>query len=285
MHVIDTSPEMERFCARGSFDREAWARYMDAALPGGRALCEADLEESLEKDLDWARDFLPVLDAACRDAAGRARVRELFRRVTEGLEARIVKCFGRAPEADVVLYLGLCSGAGWVTELNGKCAVLLGIEKILELSWDNADDMTGLVYHELGHVYQAQFGVLHRDAEQAGDDFLWQLFTEGIAMVFEQEVAGSPEYFHQDKNGWKAWLDAHLQSLAADFRKDLETMTPSSQRYFGDWVNYEGQLDAGYYLGARLVRHMLAAAPFDELICFDIPAVRRGFEGFLNSLK
>lgn len=57
--------------------------------------------------------------------------------------------------ADVALYLGFCNGAGWVTDIDAKTVVLLGIEKIIELDWVSVDDMRGLVYHELGHVYQA----------------------------------------------------------------------------------------------------------------------------------
>ncbi len=284
LRVLDTSPEMEIFCARGAFDRAAWERYMDAALPGGKELCAADLRESLDKGLDWERDYLPVLDAACRDAAGRARARETFLRVASGLDERVVSRFGRAPEAELVFYFGLCSGAGWVTELRGKCAILLGIEKILELGWENEDDMNGLLLHELGHVYQARFGVLTRRTDDAADAFLWQLFTEGIAMVFEQELVGDPDYFHQDKDGWKAVLDALLPKLAADFQKDLPAMTPEDQRYFGDWVRYEGQPDAGYYLGARFLRFLLETEDFDALIGWDVPAVRRGFGDFLRSL-
>ena len=67
-----------------------------------------------------------------------------FVRVTNGLNQRIIDCFAHELEIDIVLYLGLCNAAGWVTNINGRDVILLGIEKILELSWYDEDSMYGL---------------------------------------------------------------------------------------------------------------------------------------------
>ena len=53
-----------------------------------------------------------------------------FVRVTNGLNQRIIDCFAHELEIDIVLYLGLCNAAGWVTDINGRDVILLGIEKI-----------------------------------------------------------------------------------------------------------------------------------------------------------
>ena len=108
---------------------------------------------------------------------------------------------------EIVLYLGLCNAAGWVTTMNGKDVVMLGVEKILELNWHELDALYGLVYHELGHIYQKQFSVLERHSEDTKQEFVWQLFTEGIAMYFEQALVGSFDFYHQDANGWKKWCE------------------------------------------------------------------------------
>jgi len=55
------------------------------------------------------------------------------------------------------------------------------------------DNITVGVFH--------QFGV---DAKQA---FVWQLFTEGIAMYFEQVLVGDLEYYHQNRDGWRDWCE------------------------------------------------------------------------------
>ena len=284
IRVIDGTKGLEAAFPGGRFSLPGWERYIDDAAPGVRALCEADLREMLAEGLSWEEAFLPVLNGAWENKACRARAAASLRTVTEGLDARVAARFGKSPDADIVLYLGLCCGAGWVTPVNGKTAVLLGLEKIAELGWDSVDDMNGLVLHELGHVYQEQYGVLRRRHDRPADAFLWQLFTEGIAMVFEQELAGGPAYYHQDKNGWKRWCDENAKQIARDFQADLPVMTRGTQRYFGDWALYHGQPDTGYYLGARLVRHMMETAPFDALISYDVPAVRRGFDAFLQSV-
>lgn len=46
--------------------------------------------------------------------------------------------------------------------------------------------MSGLIYHELGHVYHKQFGRFQQHSDSDGRNFVWQLFAEGIAMYFEQ---------------------------------------------------------------------------------------------------
>ncbi|MBQ7491570.1 MAG: hypothetical protein IJT76_03080 [Clostridia bacterium] len=284
IRVIEGTKGLAAVFSRGGFSMPAWERYIDDLAPGVRALCEADLREVLAEGLSWEGDFVPLLNGAWADEACRARAAASLRAVTEGLDARIAARFGKSADADIILYLGLGNGAGWVTPVNGKTTILMGLEKIVELGWDSVDDMNGLVLHELGHVYQEQYGVLRRQLDRPADAFLWQLFTEGIAMVFEQELAGGPAYYHQDKNGWKNWCAENAKQIARDFQADLPVMTRGTQRYFGDWALYCGRPDTGYYLGTRLVRHMMETAPFDALIAYDVPAVRRGFAAFLQTL-
>ena len=59
-------------------------------------------------------------------------------------------------------------------------------------------------------------------------------------------------------------------------------MTRANQRYFGDWVDFYGYGDVGYYLGTRFVRFLLESDCFDSLISYDINDVRRGFGMFLE---
>ncbi len=253
---------------------------MDAHLPGAKDVCLADLGESLRKGCSWENDVLPVLDAAAAAPERVRRAARSFRRVTDGLDERIVRAFGRTADADAVLYLGLCSGAGWVTEVRGRRTLLLGIEKILELDWCGEDDMTGLVLHETGHVYHAQYGAQEPAGLPARDRFLRQLFSEGVAMVFEQDVLGDPGYFHQDRDGWKTWCFDNEALILRSFAEDLGTMTPATQRYFGDWVRFEGRGDTGYWLGARFVRYLMRDGGFDRVIRYGAGEIREGFARF-----
>ena len=101
--------------------------------------------------------------------------------------------------------------------------------------------------------------------------------------VFEQEITGDPDYFHQDVKGWKKWCEEHESLILTTFAEDLKTMTQEDQRYFGDWVSFEGYGDTGYYLGTRFVRYMLRNVEFDKIIGYEIGDVKEGFDGFLRS--
>ena len=85
-------------------------------------------------------------------------------------------------------------------------------------------------------------------------------------MHIEQILVGEKDYFHQDKNGWKAWCRAQLGQIARDFACDLPEMTRENQRYFGDWVSYHGYGDVGYYLGTAFVQDCLKQHELTELI-------------------
>lgn len=282
MRIINTSTELLSAYENGSFSLPLWEAYMDKYVPGAKELCLEDMNSVINAGFSWENDFLPVLNAVVQDTEKRTEAIRSFITVTEHLDEKIRSRFGRVPEADIILYLGLCSGAGWVTPVNGKTSILLGIEKIIELNWCDVNVMTGLIVHEMGHVYQAQYGVLDRKPEQLPDQFIWQLFTEGIAMVFEQEVAGDPEYFHQYSSEWKNWCDRNAERIRHAFSDDLKTMTHENQRYFGDWVQFEGHGDTGYYLGARFVRFLLETDSFDNIISYDIETVKEGFGRFLQ---
>ena len=286
MRIIDTFPDVLTAYEGNAFCFEKWKSYIDSVLPGASSLFLSDLKQCLETGkFSWEKNFLPVLNAVALQDGLRERARDSFRRATEHLERSIYDKFGKGLDVDIVFYLGLCNGAGWVTEYQGRKAVFLGIEKIMELNWCGIDDMYGLIYHELGHVYQGQYGVLERDFRRSADRFLWQLFTEGIAMYFEQVLVGDPDYFHQDKDGWKTWCDSHFEEIKGDFDRDLNTMTFATQRWFGDWVEYRGHGDAGYYLGCRFVRYVLSMYELDEIISFDMDTVTRLYRQFIDAPK
>ena len=280
LKIIDTSKEMMEVFTGSHFDLEKWKVYIDGYVKGAKDLCLQDLEECLRCGYTWEKDFLPVLNGVYANEEKRGELLRSFYQVTEGLEEKIIARFGKTVDVDIVLYLGLCDGAGWVTPVNDRMTILLGVEKILELDWCSIRKLNGLILHELGHVYQAQYGVLTRKLEALPEQFLWQLFTEGIAMCFEQELVGATEYFHQDDGQWKAWCDEHLEQIKEDFAKDIHSMTKENQRYFGDWVQYEGKSDVGYYLGAKFVRKLMETVPFDELVQWDIAKVESAYRTF-----
>ena len=282
MTVIDTTGNLHMAFIRGRFDMDGWSHYMDISVPEAKDLCVQDMEDCVRAGYSWEKDFLPVLNPVLRDEEKRTTAIASFHMAAEKLEDRIKDRFGKTVDTALILYLGLCNGAGWVTTVGGKTAVLFGIEKIMELNWHEPNKMLGLVYHELGHVYHDQYGALHRDADSTADRFLWQLFTEGVAMVFEQELSGDPDAYHQYNDEWKQWCKQNAEQIKRSFYSDLGTMTQDNQRYFGDWVRFNGHGDTGYYLGAQFVRFLLKTADFDQIISYELGDVKAGFDRFLH---
>ena len=284
MRIVNLAADLSPIYPGGRFDLNCWERTLRAADPELAELCLNDMKGDVNAGLvDFDRDLLPVLNAAFREAEERLCAIASFEAVTAGLAERIQSAIGQTVEADIILYPGLCSGAGWVTKLRGRDVILLGIEKIVELRWNDLDSMRGLILHELGHVYQRQYGVLERDCQSARQQFLWQLFTEGVAMQFEQLLAGDPDYFHQDRDGWAAWCRENLRRIKADFLHDLDGMRRDNQRYFGDWVRYDGHGDVGYYLGAKFVDFICEKRPFGSILSMDVSEVERLYLAFCGA--
>lgn len=280
VQIIDTFSQIGEVFCNGRFDLKRWREYINTIYRNTSDIFEDDLQEYIESgSYTYEDDILPLLNRV----QGHPFLETLhtsFVRVTNGLNQRIIDCFAHELEIDIVLYLGLCNAAGWVTDINGRDVILLGIEKILELSWYDEDSMYGLIYHELGHIYHKQYGAFEQEGRNQSQNFIWQLFTEGIAMYFEQLLMNDLSYYHQNKDGWKNWCDAHFQQILMDFQADLPAMTRFNQRYFGDWVDYCGRADVGYYLGARFVQDLCSRYDFEQLIRLEIEEVTREFFRF-----
>ena len=281
--IVDTYPQISSLFENGMFCQTKWEAYINSVYADCAHVFKDDLKEGLESGCYvYEKDVLPVLNAVCKHPE-LERLHTSFCNVTEGLNDKVIECFGRELDIDIVLYVGLCNGAGWVTNINGRDVILLGVEKILELNWCDINAMRGLVYHELGHVYHKQYGRFHQQSDSSSRNFVWQLFTEGIAMFFEQALVKDYNYYHQDSNGWLTWCESHFQQILADFYNDLPTMTRSNQRYFGDWVSYNEKGDVGYYLGTKFVQQLSRKYDFDRLINLDIDSVYREYVFFVES--
>ena len=108
--------------------------------------------------------------------------------------------------------------------------MLLGLEKIIELGWYGLGDMNALILHELGHLYHFQFGTDLRAPESTPDALLWQLFSEGVAMVFQESrlppqlnAAACLRCALPKTGGREARIDAALRALglAGDLDKPV----------------------------------------------------------------
>ena len=203
--IIDTFAQINDLFEDGKFILDKWKTYMNSIYDNAANLVIDDMKECLDSgDYVYEKDILPIINAVYRHP-DLELLYSSFCRVTEGLNKKVLDCFGHDVDIDIVLYVGLCNGAGWVTNINDRDVILLGVEKILELNWLDEASMCGLIYHELGHAYHTQYGDFNQQSDISEQNFVWQLFTEGIAMYFEQILVNDFNYYHQDKNGWLEW--------------------------------------------------------------------------------
>ena len=248
MRVTDACGSALEPFLRQPFNLTTWRAYAEGLEAGLAELCLEDV-----KGYDYDTDIRPVVEAALAQPDKLVEVRENFRKATDGLEGRIEAILNARIDADCLLYLGLCSGAGWATTLNGRPAVLLGIEKIIELDWCDWQKLEGLITHELGHLWH--FQQYKTPGFEASAPGLWQIYAEGVAMYFEQTLAGDGEYMHQYDDEWYAWCRENQRELFAEYLRRVQS-AESVQDFFGDWSAYRGHSDVGYYLGAKLARRL-----------------------------
>ena len=239
------------------FVLQHWKEYaccISASLP---SKCLEDIA-----DYDFDRQCVPVLNSALMQAEGMETAHVNFELLIKNINKRVEQCFSCEVEAEIIFYLGLCNGAGWATQLDNKPTVLIGIEKVIELKWYDIRSMSGLVYHELGHLlhFQNRKQKSFADTNQA----LWQLYTEGMAMLAEQELMEDGNFFHQDEGEWLLWCRDNRSSLFREYLRRVQARE-SVQDFFGDWCSYREHSDVGYYLGAVLVRSLSQHMDFRQL--------------------
>ena len=250
------------------FHLDAWRAYAERIAPSLRQLVEADAS-----GYDLERQVAPVVEAALFHRDKMEMAHRSFLAVVEHLPERIREAFGIDMDVDVVFYLGLCNGAGWATTLDGRDAVLLGIEKIVELDWVGEKAMRALLYHELSHIWHRLAGAaqIARTPREKG---LFQLYREGFAMYGEQLLCGDCGYFHQDDGQWLPWCRDNAAMLKREYLRRLEA-GESVQDFFGDWCRFQEHADVGYFLGADFVQALVQRYAPAEIAGLDLATLWR----------
>jgi len=278
--IINRLDNIDLLFDKGQFNLEKWTLYINNIYENSDFIFKQEVDKYIKNNkYSWDKDFLPIIN----NVYNNEKIKELnnsFLGVTNNLNEIINITFNKKINTDIVLYLGLCNGAGWVTKINDKTVILLGAEKILELNWFDLNSIQGLIYHELGHVYHMQHGKFINNLPDNKYKFVYQLFIEGVAIYFTQSILNDFDYYHQDKDDWKNWCDDNFHEIIKDFDDDLNDMSRFNQRYFGDWCNYKGKSDVGYYLGTKFIHYLINKYTFDEIINFKSDRVFKLYKDF-----
>ena len=272
MRIINTYEEIISLLneMNGVFDIHLWEKYASRI--------SNDFPQKLKHDsrnYDFNNDILPIINLVMSGFEKLKMANNSFIKSTDRLDERIKNAIGIELQVDIIFCLGLCNGAGWATKLNKNFVVLLGVEKIIELGWYDFEKLSALIYHELGHIWQDTVSGLQ------GEDGLTQLYREGVAMYFEQLMAGDFNYYHQNKNGWLDWCHANKNTLNTEYLRRLKT-GENTQEFFGDWLNYQGYSDVGYYIGCEFIKWLSERYPINELAKLDRDMVYQEFENFVG---
>ncbi|MCM1024484.1 MAG: hypothetical protein NC395_10565 [Prevotella sp.] len=272
MKITDTFDDIWQCYPNGRFDMSCWERYAGKISPAF-----ADKIKNDTSDYDFEREVLPVLQAAYADKDRVCEAHGSFCKAVCGLAEKVREKLGCDLDVHIVLYLELCSGAGWATELDGVPAVLLGIEKIAELRWTDEKTVSALIYHELGHIWHYRARNVRTEPKNPAEKALWQLYGEGAAMYAEQLIYGAENFYHQDKNGWLRWCTENRGRLFGEFLKRVKS-GESAGRFFGDRNDFEGYSDVGYYLGCELVRSMAESRSLDGIANAELSEIEAELE-------
>lgn len=281
IHIIDTFRDCNRCFIDAVFSKEKWNEYIDNYLPYAREEIEYDVSK-----YNFKTDKLPVLNNVYLKKEEMIIMHESFLNVVLNVEEKIKQKLEDASiNVVIVLYLGLCNGSGWAVSLADIPHILLGMEKIIELNWYNENEMKGLIYHELGHVWHKQnrstiFPLLNTMKDRA----IWQLYSEGVAMYFEQLLYDDESFYHQDIDGWLNWCNKNRIMLFNEYIRVIEN-SESHQKFFGDWCDYLGVSDVGYYLGCELIKYLLKTRRTSDILDLslnDIEMALYSISGYSN---
>lgn len=273
MKIVDLFDGIESLDT-GSADAflASWKTYIgDGDLA---ALCLDDAS-----GYDFERECMPVIRAAIEDREALNAAHESFLACAEGVLERYRELFGEA-DVTVVFYLGLCSGAGWVTTLRGGRHILLGAEKIVELHWESPEKMFPLLAHELGHVAQFDLREGWRERyDDVNERSVHQLFTEGFAECVSTLLGPYPNSRGEE---WESWCGEHLREIKGEFLRFLAGRR-RTQPFFGDWQEILGHSDLGYYLGRRFVAALREKYDLFAIAKLPLREVERALREYLDT--
>jgi hypothetical protein len=273
--IIDTFP------AFLAFWEKAQHLPLDAQIEGWASDYMAQWPELLEKQIhSYAEDGDDWRDVAKEHVApfwaerlpSMRRAHEHLLRVCVPVYERAQATLGFAQPLTFVIYVGVGCGAGWATTYQDNAAILFGLENIAEEGWDDAAVLSGMIAHEIGHLWHFE---QRAQAELTpGKRPWWDLYTEGMAQRCEHVVAGHESWHMAAKvAGWAQWCEQEKSWLAREFLRVVEA-GDDIRPFFGSWFAIRGHKQTGYFLGCDVVRRLEAQKTLQEIALLeDVEAV------------
>ncbi|MDA3932041.1 MAG: DUF2268 domain-containing putative Zn-dependent protease [Tenericutes bacterium] len=177
----------------------------------------------------------------------------------------------------VIIYHGLGNAAGWATKYKGNPAIMLGVEKIVELGWDDKNSLQNLIYHEYAHLIHEY--LRNTDLEPFNDNYkVWinRVYIEGFATYLESILSGTTR-----RNDWLKKCEEKASLLKEEILYRLSHQL-SCQEFFGDWHKVYGLSDTGYFLGFQYIKSLSKFYDIKYIAKMSIMQIEEGLMKFLN---
>jgi hypothetical protein len=160
---------------------------------------------------------------------------------------RRIKDYFEIDDYNIVIYVGLENGAGWVTDFMRKPSILFGLKAIVNLEW--IDKLEGLIAHEFGHL--VHWSLRRENMEELENDEKFWLYTERFAQRIEDLIVGRPWHFEEDE--WFDWCEENEALLKQEFLRRIGEKEPLNP-FFGSWYELFEKQFLGYYLEYKFIR-------------------------------
>ncbi|MBN2006868.1 MAG: hypothetical protein JXA21_26175 [Anaerolineae bacterium] len=268
--LLDTFPAFEAFWKASQYaplDVQI-ARWAGEYLAPWPELLDKQVADYAESDLDWRQVAAErVFPNMAKRLPAMCEARRNLSELCIPVYARAQKALDFDSPAVFVLYVGLECGAGWVTTFHDTPAILFGLEAIAECGWSDANLISGLVAHEIGHLAHHYWRAQHE--KPLGDGPWWQLYEEGFAqrcdcLIMETHI---PHEARADGE-WLPWCRAHRAWLAARFLETIDASEPVMP-FFGSWFEIEGKRQTGYFLGGEAIQELEKHFGLKEIALLD----------------
>lgn len=231
------------------WEKEYMKRYPDLLLK--------QTQQYASEGLDWRKVskqhvFQDISERIGRIQTAHASILD----VAPAVLKKLTTVFEFTEEIWLVIYVGIGCGAGWATSLQGRPAVLLGLENIAECNWESKESITGLLSHEIGHLYHAN--KRSKACVPRGYGPFWRLYEEGFAQRFEHLLSGADTWHEMSGINGEDWLDWCKGNISELVRVYLQRVFSgqSVDDFFGHWFDIEGRKQCGYFIGHEFIRYL-----------------------------
>ncbi|WP_040191904.1 hypothetical protein [Clostridium culturomicium] len=286
VNVIDAFGEfkniLEKNLNKSTEDKlQLWIKYYEKNYPELKEKCTCDYEKD---GYSWKEVAVnKVFNRVAEDFCFMIEAHENLLKVLKDIEERVIKVFHVEIDINIVLYSSLGHAAGWVDEYEGKRAIIFGIDKIAELRWQTTDQLDSLVCHELSHVvhYYIRNEVIPKWAEENKyNNGIWNIYEEGFAQFFQHKLS----YAKVDSRGegWISICNENKDKLKKLYLEALKNDERGTNDFFGDWFQVLGISDAGYFLGAELIKGLSEKYDLKHIACMKKEDIEKVVLDFLN---